>query len=209
MLHGFGGGGTTRALHAEEEGNLLKITVGLFGPDDELPDRPQKISQLLIQLSDSGYKYLSNILSNEMGTGNPVGTSATLNDDKLEGSVGKLVDSVAFDKEKAVFSFTIPDDLPTVYSFDILVAGRIKMGDGGMSAHFFEEETESGAWEPGKTYSQEFEQDSLLSLSMLVGAVSKEEPIATTSKLLYGTEISIDENGDISYLSNEIQSSRG
>jgi len=59
MVYGFGGGGQTCALHAEQDGDLLKITVGLYGPDDEIPDRPVKTGLLTIQLDEDGYQYLS------------------------------------------------------------------------------------------------------------------------------------------------------
>lgn len=58
MLNG-GGGGMTRALHAEQDGNLLKITVGLYGPDDEVPGRPAKTGLLTIRLDGDRYQYLS------------------------------------------------------------------------------------------------------------------------------------------------------
>lgn len=58
MLNG-GGGGRTRALNAEQDGDLFKITVGLYGPDDEAPDRPAKIGLLTIRLDGNNYQYLS------------------------------------------------------------------------------------------------------------------------------------------------------
>jgi hypothetical protein len=111
-------------------------------------------------------------------------------------SVSELVDSVSFDSESESLTFMIPDGLPSAYSFCIEVAGRVKMGDGAMSVHLFEEETETGAWEAGKTYGYEFAQDSLLSLTMLVGAFRKDDPEGAR-ELLHNTEINIDENGNI------------
>ena len=60
LFHGFGGGGSTFALNAEQEGDLLKITVGLFGPDDEHPDRPRQYSLLTVKPEGDGFKYISN-----------------------------------------------------------------------------------------------------------------------------------------------------
>lgn len=58
MLNG-GGGGMTRALHTEQSGDLLIVTVGLYGPDDEIPDRPVKTGLLTIRLDGESYQYLS------------------------------------------------------------------------------------------------------------------------------------------------------
>jgi hypothetical protein len=67
MLYGFGGGGMTAALNAVEEGDLLKITVGLFGPDDVFPDRPQEYRLLTIKLDGDSYQYISNVAIDRSG----------------------------------------------------------------------------------------------------------------------------------------------
>lgn len=57
MAEGGGWGGAV-ALNTEQDGNILKITVGLYGPDDE-PDRPYMTGLLTIRIDGENYQYLS------------------------------------------------------------------------------------------------------------------------------------------------------
>lgn len=62
LPYGYGGGGGTLALDAEQNGDLLVITVGLFGPDDA-PTRPYKTTSLTIRkIGENKFHYLSNRL---------------------------------------------------------------------------------------------------------------------------------------------------
>ncbi len=110
-----------------------------------------------------------------------------------EDLVKDFADSVKFDNEKNILSFTIPKGLPSEYSFYLWVGGRIKMGDGGMSVHPFGAESENNSWEAGKTYSHEFEKDMFLSASIVFGL-----QISGSPKALREIGINIDENGNIS-----------
>lgn len=100
--------------------------------------------------------------------------------------------SVVFDHETGTLSFTIPKGLSPEDAFYIHVSGRVKMGDGGMSFHLFEEESESNGWEPGKTYNHEFEKDTLLEALIVVGVQGHGK-----AEILYETQINIDESGNI------------
>ena len=115
---------------------------------------------------------------------------------KPEKAAEDFASSIVFDNETGILSFTIPKGLSAAYSFNILVAGRIKMDDIGMSFHLFEEENDNNSWEQGKTYSHEFVKDSLLECIISFGVQEDSNP-----KLLTDTEIEIwiDENGNIHY----------
>lgn len=109
-----------------------------------------------------------------------------------EKAVQALADSVAFDNETGALSFAIPKGLPPEYSYYIHASGRIKMGDGGMSFHIFEQESESNSWAPGKTYSHKLEKDSLLEAWIIVGLLENGNP-----EILFEKQVDIDENGNI------------
>ncbi|SHK48393.1 hypothetical protein [Desulforamulus aeronauticus] len=111
-----------------------------------------------------------------------------------EDLIKDFADSVEFDNEKGILSFTVPKGLPPEYSFSIWVGGRIKMGDGGgMSVHPFGAESENNSWEAGKTYSYEFEEDSFLEASIVFDV-----QINRTPEILHEIAIGVDENGNIS-----------
>lgn len=110
-----------------------------------------------------------------------------------EDLIKDFADSVEFDNEKGILSFTVPKGLPPEYSFSIWVGGRIKMGDGGMSVHPFGAESENNSWEAGKTYRYEFEEDSFLGAS-----ISFSVQINRTPENLHEISVDVDENGNIS-----------
>ncbi|MFA9381441.1 MAG: DUF6070 family protein [Acetanaerobacterium sp.] len=56
LPHGFGGGGSVKALAAEQNADELIITVGVFGPDD-LGD-PAMTGTLTVQLEEGGFQYI-------------------------------------------------------------------------------------------------------------------------------------------------------
>ncbi len=53
-----GGGGGTRALQTEQDGELLHIVVGIYGPDDA-PNRPWATGNLVVKPEGYGFKYIS------------------------------------------------------------------------------------------------------------------------------------------------------
>jgi hypothetical protein len=62
--------------------------------------------------------------------------------------------SVNYDPDKNLLSFTIPETVPEGYRFYLHVSGRLYMGDksSGMSFHAFDEESQNYSWVSGKTY---------------------------------------------------------
>lgn len=80
----------------------------------------------------------------------------------LHETVQNLANSVAYNTETEILSFTIPKDIPQGYSLFIHVSARLKMDDSSMSFHALEKESESGNWELGKTYTVKLSRDALL-----------------------------------------------
>ncbi len=54
---GFGGGGSVKAMAAEQSESQLLITVGIFGPDDL--KNPAMMGFLTVRLEKDGFKYVS------------------------------------------------------------------------------------------------------------------------------------------------------
>ena len=77
--------------------------------------------------------------------------------DALEGSITY---------ESGILTFTLPAGYTEGEDWNILVAGRVTMGDtgGGMSVHLFEEENSQHSWVPGRAYSIDLNETHYLEL---------------------------------------------
>ena len=117
----------------------------------------------------------------------PPSSATTTAEQTLEPLVKALEASIEYDEEQGALNFTIPEGLPSDYAFNILVAGSVEMGEGSMSIHLFEEESLNNSWEPGKTYSHQFEPGSLHYITMSYGVQKKDN-----SEVLYYTVYDID-----------------
>lgn len=76
----------------------------------------------------------------------------------LEQAVDELVNSISVQGD--VLQFTIPQDCPGPGEWYIHISGILSTVDAddmgvGMSSHWFEEESDTGSWVPGKTYTME------------------------------------------------------
>ena len=109
--------------------------------------------------------------------------------------IQELADSVKFDSQTGILSFTAPNEIPEEYVLWIHISGRLKMDDNAMSFHAFEEESYNKSWELGKTYTYEIGKDALLEGFIDVGLIEK-----GGEEVQYGKLISIDENGTISMI---------
>lgn len=90
----------------------------------------------------SGWKYEGNAVP-------PVGFARQASTAPLKALTG----SVVYDPQAEELRFTIPQKLERGTRLSLHVSGRLLTEDGqGVSWHAFEEESESGNWEPGKTY---------------------------------------------------------
>ena len=107
-------------------------------------------------------------------------------------TVQNLANSVAYNTETGILSFTIPKEIPQGYSLFIHVSARLKMDDGGMSFHAFEKESKSGNWELGKTYTVKINKDALLQALVVVALKEK-----YNSELLFEKRITVDEKGTV------------
>ncbi|MGE5327882.1 MAG: hypothetical protein ACM3KR_00035 [Deltaproteobacteria bacterium] len=97
--------------------------------------------------------------------------------------------SVNYDPSKNLLSFTIPNKIPEGYRFYLHVSGRIFMGNksNGMSFHAFDKESQSNAWEKGKTYTYSLKSESLDECLLVFGLIDK-----NNHEHLYAIHISAD-----------------
>lgn len=90
--------------------------------------------------------------------------------------------SVIYDPDKGLLSFTIPKSVPKGYKFYLHVSGRLFMGDksNGMSFHAFDEESQNYSWITGKTYTYPLAPDNLDYIMLDFGLLKK-----NSKELLY------------------------
>ncbi|MDC0700759.1 hypothetical protein POG20_19800, partial [Blautia wexlerae] len=99
----------------------------------------------------------------------------------------KLMDSVQYDQDNETFSFTVPENLEEGTKLSIHVGGRLLTEDGqGMSWHAFEEESESGNWEPGKTYQTPIDGNALDTLVFDAAILSDSGEVLSKDTLQFG-----------------------
>jgi hypothetical protein len=109
---------------------------------------------------------------------------------------GNIIDdfyeSVNYDPDKDLLSFTIPKTMPVGYKFYLHISGRMFMGDksSGMSFHAFDEESQSYTWKSGKTYTYPLNSYNLDFIILDFGLLSEKN-----KKLLYAYTIHIYPNG--------------
>lgn len=165
--------------------NAPELTLSGYNPEVDFPE--------LFAESDTVYVKATldwlRLFKTERATGM---NYATLVSVELFDFVQKLVDSVAFDSQTGNLSFTIPNEISDEYTIYIRVSGRIKMGDGSMSFHAFEEESENNSWKLGKTYTYEIGKDALLEGIIDVGLIQNDNKELRCNKL-----VAIDENGTV------------
>ena len=93
-----------------------------------------------------------------------------------------FMESVSYDRPDGRLAFTVPAAFPENTDMSIHIAGRQSMGEGGaMALHLFEEESESGSWEKGKTYETAVSPETLIELDVQFSLMEKE-----TGKILAG-----------------------
>jgi len=114
---------------------------------------------------------------------------------KKQEIVQQLANTFTYDSQSGMLQFIIPEQLPEQYKLYIHVSGRLKMADGAMSFHAFEEESENYLWELGKTYTYEIGENALLNGLVVIGLIE-----GNSSELQYETSVEIDENGNITII---------
>ena len=114
---------------------------------------------------------------------------------KKQEIVQQLANTFTYDSQSGMLQFIIPEQLPEQYKLYIHVSGRLKMADGAMSFHAFEEESENYLWELGKTYTYEVGENALLDGLVVIGLIED-----NSSELQYETSVEIDENGNITII---------
>ena len=105
-------------------------------------------------------------------------------------TVYELANSVKFNSQTGILSFTTPKKIPVGYDLWLHVSGRLQMGDSGMSFHAFEDAEQNRNWELGKTYTYEVGVDALLEGLVDIGLIEKDG-----EQIQNHMYIVIDENG--------------
>jgi hypothetical protein len=90
-------------------------------------------------------------------------------------SKANFYQSVNYNPNKDLLSFTIPESLPEGYKFYLHISGRIYMENKNncMSFHAFDKESENYSWEKGKMYSFSLKYENLVECLLTFGLVDK------------------------------------
>jgi hypothetical protein len=94
--------------------------------------------------------------------------------------------SVNYNPNKGLLSFTIPKTVPEDYRFYLHISGRKFMGNkpNGMSFHAFDKESQNNSWEMGKTYTYSVKSENLDECLLVFGLINK-----NNQKFLYAIHI--------------------
>ncbi|WP_077394855.1 M56 family metallopeptidase [Clostridium saccharobutylicum] len=114
---------------------------------------------------------------------------------EIKEAVTKLLATMAYDKDKKAISFTIPQTTPDNDKWFIHVSGHETTQDGQYGVfNAFEDESYNHKWENGKTYTYDFNENSLVSCNIKAGIIE-----GNSKDVQYPIDININSDGEINY----------